>query len=58
MGSSLHIHKTKCRLLFSPSFHRNLTLTFHFEIQRIGDKAQAVRFVVQGFGLFDVLRLG
>ncbi len=56
--------KTACtrfsqyRLLFSPSRHRNFAFARHFEIQRIGDKAQAMRFVVQGFGLFDVLRLG
>ena len=56
--------KTACtrfspyRLLFSPSRHRNFAFARHFEIQRIGDKAQAMRFVVQSFGLFDVLRLG
>ena len=56
--------KTACtrfspyRLLFSPSRHRNFAFARHFEIQRIGDKAQAMRFVVQCFSLFNVLRLG
>ena len=44
--------------LYQLSRHRNLAFARHFKIQRIGDKAQTMRFVVQGFGLFNVLRLG
>ena len=36
----------------------NLTLAFHCKIQRIGNETQTVGFVVQGFGLFNVLCLG